>query len=389
MRIGIFTNNYHPMIGGLTTAIDTYFNELTKRNHDVFIFAPRFPGYEDSSENIFRYKSIGAPTYSDFVLGIPYSPRISKIVRKINLDIIHSQHPFLIGKAGLKFSRILKIPLIFTYHTLYEKYSHYIPFHQGIVKKLAINLSVSFSNKADLVIAPTDEIKQLLISYHVESPIEVVPTGVDLDVFFKKFDESNLERMRKKLNISTGNPVLLYVGRLDKEKNLYFLLDVIKRIINYEPNVRVLIVGKGMEQDALIKYSESLGIDKNMVFTGGINRDEIADYYLFADIFIFSSMTETQGLVVTEAMAAGKPAVALNAYGVRNLIKNNVTGFLVENSVEIFTDKVLELIRDREKCDRFGEAARLEAEKYSSSKQVDKLIQLYEEVIKSNARKKI
>ncbi|MDI6704433.1 MAG: glycosyltransferase family 4 protein [bacterium] len=376
MNIGIFTNNYKPRISGLTVSIDTFKETFTELGHNVFVFCPEYKGYRDSTSNIIRFRSFPFIKAQGFSLPIPYSFHLFNKTKDLRLDIIHAQHPYLLGKVAKRWARRLKIPLVFTHHTLYEEYAHYIPFNQKVIKKLAISSSTSFANNCDLVIVPTPGVKDLIQGYGVKTRIEIVPTGVNLEDFRK----DRGREIRKEYKIPPQTKILLYLGRFAKEKNIEFLLHVYKKVQDEYKEVVLFMVGYGPQHREILNLSKRLDI-RNIIFTGSREREDIIKFYQAADLFIFSSLTETQGIILIESLAAGTPVVAVNASGTKDIITHGVTGYLTDLSVPSFVKRVIELLRDDRKREEFSKNAKVSARMFSSLTTGKRLIDLYQELI--------
>ncbi len=372
MRIGIFTDSYRPYVSGVVRSIETSATELRKRGHEVYIFAPHYPGCQEQEDHVFRFPSFRSPTHPDFYIGVPVPWFAEKLLKKVELDIIHVHSPFLLGRLGAFFAKKLKKPLVFTYHTLYDQYVHYVPFAQGLARRLTIRLAREFCNRCDLVITPTSVVKKLLKSYGVRSPVAVIPTGINLE----QFRDGEPSFLRKKFSIPQGEKVLLFVGRLGKEKNLSSLFRTFRQVLDYFPNTTLVLVGRGPEKEALEQLASELGIRPKVIFTGLLPPEDVVNAYRSADVFVFPSLTETQGLVVAEAMAAGLPVVARAAFGTLAMVKNGVTGYLCQDEGE-FTEKLISLLKNPQKIKEMGEQAREQVEEISLERMVQRLEDVY------------
>ena len=387
MKIGIFTNNYLPNPYGVTRSVETFRRELEKRGHSVFIFAPHWEGYEDKNPNVFRYPSVDFKIKIRFPLGVPYSKKMDKIIKDLNLDIIHSQHPNLLGTAAAKWARKSirqrdgkRIPLIFTWHTLYDKYVNFVPFIPArIATWYIIRQAVKFANKADALIVPTDSIIPILKKWGVVNKnITSIATGV----LEEEFENSDKNKIREKYNIKNDETVLFMVSRLTEEKNVEFAFRSLKNILK-KGGIKFLIAGDGYLRVKLEEFCKKEGIVEKVIFCGEVERSEIKNYYAAADIFVYSSKSETQGMIITEAMYMGLPIVALSAPGVSSLVLNRGNGFLVSEKEIDFQAAVEKLIADRELRDKFSEvSARLAREKFTSGVCAEKMLEVYEECLK-------
>src|SRR6266545_2919465 len=238
MRVALFTNNYLPFRGGVTTAVETMRRGLEELCHRVWVFAPASRPPVTDPPWVFRYPSIPAPTYPGFALALPFSRRLYGMARALEPDIVHAQHPFLLGPAARRFARGYGRPLVFTYHTRYEKYAHYVPLPERLVAALAVRLSCRFAASADLVVAPSASIAAMLAGRGVRTPVAVVPTGVDLD----RFRPGDRVAARRRLGLPERDRLCLYVGRLDREKSVDRIIDAFGSIADAVPGARLSLV---------------------------------------------------------------------------------------------------------------------------------------------------
>lgn len=379
MNIAIFTECYHPTINGVVISIDTYKKELTKLQHNIFIFTPQHPDYKDKEENVFRFFSLPYPAkVKDYRFPVPNLFGVLQKIKRYNIDIIHTQTPFFVGAIALLCARISKIPCIFTFHTKYHEYTHYVPIiPNSLLKKASIKWSKTFCNLCNYVIAPSDDIKNMLLEFGVKTKIETIPTGIDLDEFKIDIDK---EKLKEKYKIPQDKFILIFAGRLAKEKNIDFIIDAFNLISKKRDDIHLLIVGGGVEEKNLKLKVESLNLKDNVTFTGLLQKKDVLPLYKISDIFVFSSFTETQGLVISEAQAGGLPVVALAASGVSDVVRNGVDGFLCPNDLNIFVEKILYLLENEEVRKKFSENAKINAEKFSSHTQAEKLIEVYKKI---------
>lgn len=405
MRIGIFTNNYLPSTSGVTISVENFRKELTRLGHQALIFAPNYKETKferkilDRKKNIFRFPSIrlGKDT-SYYSLAFPFTPKIDYIIKNSSLDIIHSQHPYWVGQTAMWYSKRLKLPLVFTYHTLYEEYSHYVPIlPQTLVKWYLKKSSLEYALKSDIVVAPSQSVKTMLekrVSEYLSSikigikdysgqlPIRVIPSGIDLE----KFKNGDGKIIREKYGITDNDVILLCVCRLAPEKNLDFLIRSLASILNSSAgeNVYLMLVGGGGSYAEYLRaLANKFKLGDKIKFTGAIPNDKIADYYKAGDVFVYSSVTETQGLILIEALASGLPVVAVDASGSRDTIINNKNGFLTKDDEAEFGEKVKYLIDNLELRKKFSQAAIETAKNYSIENCAKKLLQVYEMAIES------
>jgi len=381
MRIGIFTNNYLPNPYGVTGSIESFRKEFEKKGHTVYIFAPFWRGYTDKNPNVFRYPSISTNIKVKFPLPIPYSRKMDNIIRNLDLDIIHSQHPNFLGVVAMKWARKKKIPLVFTWHTLYDRYTDFVPFVPSkLAAKWIIKKAVEYADKVDQVIVPTDSVKEIIQNWGIGNKnIQTIPSGIESDAY----QDSNREKIRKNLQIKDDEILLLTVSRMTSEKNIEFLFNSVIGVLKKNKKVKFICVGGGYFAGGMKELVEKEGVSDRVFFTGEIGRDHVKDHYAAADMFVYASKSETQGMIISEAMYMHLPIVAVRATGVRDLVENNVNGFLVSENEEDFIEAIERLISDKELRDNFsqksGEIAR---EKYISAKCADRLLAAYESLVK-------
>ena len=374
MRVALFTNNYLPFRGGVTTAVETLRQGLEGLRHHVRVFAPAARPPVSDPPWVFRYPSVPAPTYPGFALAVPFSSRLHGMARAFAPDIVHAQHPFLLGPAARRFARRYGRPLVFTYHTRYEKYAHYVPLPERLVAALAVRLSCRFAASTDLVIAPSERIAGTLRARGVTAPVAVVPTGVPLDLF----EPGDRVGARRALGFPGDTLLCLYVGRLDREKNVDLIIDAFESIADAVSSASLSLVGQGTHEAAVRRRAEAGPARDRIRFHGGMDREALPLYYRAADLFLFASETETQGLVLAEAHASGLPAVAVRASGVDEVVRDGETGILTKAESREFADAAIGLLLDPERRSQMGLSARAVAERdFSAARQVQAMVGHY------------
>jgi len=383
LKIGIFTDSYRPYTSGVVRSIETFSAELQAQGHETYIFAPDYPNCEGNEQRVFRFSSIPAPTNNGFVLAVPISIRLRPLLKKLNLDIIHVHSPFMLGRLGARWAKKLNLPLVFTFHTLYDQYVHYVPFGQNLTKEITKKFCAEFCNHCDLVIVPTGVITDHLKNWGVAADIRVIPTGIKLE----NFRQEQKNWLQTKFNIDPAAKIIISVGRLGKEKNFGFIIDSFKEIAAAYPDTRLVLVGNGPEKEALAKQCRELGIAGQVVFTGTLTGEETALAYNSAHIFAFASVTETQGLVIGEAKTAGLPVVAVRANGVSEMVEDGIDGFLTDLHKEQFVGKIKLLLEDQHLLHTLGQNAAVNAEKISAANCTNRLLECYREVIKKKEQK--
>lgn len=384
MNIAFFTNNYLPNIYGVPISIETFRKEFEKRGHSVFIFAPEFPGYEDKNKNVFRYPSLDIDIKFHLPIGIPFSPRISKIIENLDIDIIHSHHPNILGSAAAKWAKKKNIPLVFTWHTLYDHYTNFVPFLPSkLAAKWIINKAVKYANKSDVVIAPTKSIMPILQDWGVKKKILPVATGV----VEKEYTAPERKKIREKCAVRDDQTLLLLVSRLTEEKNINFLFEAVADVLESNKKVKFLLVGDGYQKAYLENETKKRKLENQIIFAGKVKAEKIKDFYAAGDIFVCASKSETQGMTVSEAMYSGLPVVAVKATGIESLVEDNVNGILVSEDKEKFAEAVKKLLRDVDLQKRMAkESARIAREKYTSSVCAEKMLEIYRKAIENKSQ---
>lgn len=381
MNIAIFTNNYLPNPYGVPGSIESFRKEFEALGHRVYIFAPRWPGYADKNKNVFRYPSLNISYKIKFPLAIPYSGKIDKILEKLDLDIIHAQHPNLLGSAAMKWAKRKKIPIVFTWHTLYDQYAHFVPV---IPEKLSIWWSIrnarNYANQCAAVVTPTPFVAEIIRDWGVTNKnITAIPTGVEEAMFANP----NRDSLRKKYNIKENEIVLLSVGRFTAEKNMEFLFRAVAEVLKNNPATKFLVGGEGYLRKNLEKIVAEAGVKSQVIFAGFVANEIKKDFYAAGDIFVYASKSETQGMILTEAMYSGLPIVAVRAPGARDIIQDGEMGFLVGEEKKEFAGAVEKLINGKELRNKFSENARkIAKEKYTSTICTQKMLDVYEQAIK-------
>jgi len=365
MRIGIFTECYKPVINGVVNSIIGFKTGLEQLGHEVYIFCPTYKGHKDDPEdkNIVHCASWPLPGKS----GYHYIFGLSDKVRKIasSMDIVHVQHPFVIGKRAVDISKQFDKPILFTNHTQYDQYAHYIPLPRKFAVVQIINYLNKFTKDIDIIVAPAKGIKDKLQSFGIKTPIEIVPNGIDVDRFGKSIPASEIKKLHEKYHIDTDDTVLVYTGRIAEEKNIGFLLLVLKKIIADKIKVKLLLVGGGLEKEAFDKKILDMGLKDHATITDYVDYSMIPSYLSLGDIYVTASKTEVHPLTLLEAMARGLASVIVKAPGTGDVIENDVDGLVSRDDVEDFAKNIVKLIDDKKLCDRLAATAIKKAQDYS------------------------
>ncbi len=322
MRIAFFTNSYYPVISGVVRSVSSFRQALSDMGHDVFVFAPGSPDTRDKEPYIFRYPSLDLGLPNDVPATIPIWSFVDTLLPPLKLDVIHSHHPILLGTVAANKAEELDVPLVFTFHSQYREYSRYVPLTQELVqefvKEVIDTWLVDYIGRCQHIVVPSESIRlQLARDYGVTSRVTVIPTGLDL----QKYAQADGEAVRRARGWNNDR-VLISAGRLAREKNWETLLKAMPAVIEQHPQARLVILGEGEERASLETLATKLGIRERVEFTGSVPFNEVPAYLKAADLFCFASVTETQGLVTLEALAAGLPVVAVDANGTRDVVAN-------------------------------------------------------------------
>ncbi|MCI9524105.1 MAG: glycosyltransferase [Erysipelotrichaceae bacterium] len=349
MRIGLFSDTYTPDINGVVSSIVTLQKELEKNGHEVFIITNHKALITTQRDgNVLRLPGLELKWLYGYKLSTPYHFSARDEIKKMNLDVIHVHTEFGVGMFGRIVGRYLNIPVVSTYHTMYEDYTHYINrFEIEEVEALGRKVVTTFSRKlsahVQALIAPSVKTKETLINYGVKTPIYVIPTGLDLDKFEPaNMDQEKVEQCRQACGLQKEDHIILYVGRIAKEKSIEVQIEGFRYID--DPHIKLLIVGGGPQLDELKQLAKSYGIEQKVIFTGAVSREEVPVYYALGDAFVSASLTETQGMTYIEAMASHLPVFARPDDVLRDLIIDELNGYLFETPKE-FAQKVQEYLK--------------------------------------------
>lgn len=407
MKIAIFTNNYAPFIGGVPISIERLAKGLRRIGHQVTIFAPDYEGHMDNKQDlvekdIVRYKSLKRTIGDGMIIGNCLDPIIEKEFRKGDFDVIHVHHPFLIGYTAIYLGHKYKVPVVYTYHTRYEEYLHHIKSYSRLVNKYEgenhrllktaeeklIHLGKDkfvpfhnrvFMNHCDRVIVPTNNMKEILASQQIKSKMNILPTGLDEEAYRNNDEESN--KIREQY-IGNKKYLLCSVARLEKEKNIEFIIKGISELKKrLGSTFRLLLIGDGTEREKLEEMVWELDLEDEISFLGMLQQDEITNYYRACNAFVFASKSETQGIVLLEAMAASLPVVAIKASGVEDVVCNGENGFMTEESVNEWAEKINLILTNQQLGERLRCRASITARDYSMVQIANQAAAYYNDII--------
>jgi glycosyltransferase involved in cell wall biosynthesis len=382
MKIAFFTDQYWPRINGVSVNLEAIKRQFEKMGHEVFIVAPKAPGYKDKDPNIFRLSAVKIVKDPEQKVVIPIPEKDLRRLLRRKFDMVHAHSLGTSGFLGWEIARLRDIPYVITYHTLLNRYTHYI-FKGMLVRPKAAEVgSRIFCNLADLIIAPTQRVKKELLAYGVKREILTIPGGLEQERF------QNVERgfLRNMLGIDENKKIILYLGRIGTEKNIEFLIKSLSGILKKRKEAYFVIAGDGPERKNLEKLVKDMNLDKKILFTGVINHGDVPKAYTDSDIFVFASTTETQGLTLPEAMSSGLVPVVIEDQAFEEAVFDGKTGFIAKPTEADFAKKVERLLEDEDLRRKIGQAAKeFASEEYSVETQAKQLIKAYEKAVKINA----
>jgi len=325
MNVLVLTNTFTPHVGGVARSVERFVAEYRRLGHRVLVVAPELGIAPEVEEGVIRVPALVGFTGGDFAVPVPVPGRVAAAVDRFGPHVVHSHHPFLLGDTALRVAAARGLPVVFTHHTLYECYTHYVPGDSPRMKRFAIELAVGYCNLCDAVIAPSESVEELLRERGVTVPIRVIPTGVDLP----RFATGDGAAFRAARGIPPEALVVGHVGRLAPEKNLGFLARAVAGFLEARPEARFLVVGDGPARVTVAEELARRGLAERLHEAGVLGGEELVSAYRAMDLFAFASHTETQGMVLAEAMAAGVPVVAVDAPGAREVVRDRENGRLL------------------------------------------------------------
>lgn len=390
MRIAYFSDCYFPTINGVSTSIETAASALQSSGQQVCLFLPTHPEQDSRSAPLaeVRLPSVVLPVLKDNRLGFPVNRAFWQAVKQRNFDLVHIHTPGTLGLLGLFYAKLRGLPYVFTHHTLFEEYLHYLPLPKKLTAAPVMAWMRMFWNNAQAVIAPSQSIAERLALQGLTVPCQVIPTAINAMALGCLEDKEANDPLIPSADSSVNrfcsaenNYHLLYVGRLAFEKSLDFLLSALKEIIESRPEAILTFVGDGPARTSLEKMAEQLGIQDHTRFVGWRPRCELAAFYRQARCFLFASQTETQGLVLLEAQTCGCPVVAVAAQGVNEAVSHGKGGFLVApGNLRDYVDYTLELLNKEGTYHRLSRDAMLNAKAFAQEQMALQLSKLYQKI---------
>jgi len=379
MKIALMTNNYKPFMGGVPISIERLKKGLEALGHQVTVFAPTYEEQVEE-ENVFRYATCMKKFIGGIVLPNPFDRRIEEEFRKHDFDIIHVHHPMLIGRTAVYLSKKYNVPLTFTYHTRYEQYVECYT-KSRLIERLTPLYLHTFLKHCHFIFAPTWGMKDYLVEKCKVCPqrIGILPTGIEEGNF--QVEKEAVVKVREQYQ-AQEIPLLITVSRMAQEKNVEFLLQSLALFKQRQGTpFRMLMIGDGPDREAYERTAAGLGLEKEICFTGKIPNQEIAPYFAAADAFLFASKTETQGIVILEAFAGRTPVIAVEASGVRDLVKSGFNGILTEENPERFAKELDSFLKNAPVRERMAACAGQSALTYREDAVALQAVHYYNSVI--------
>ena len=381
MKILMISDVYFPRVNGVSTSIATFRKALAGLGHRVCLIAPDYATGDTDDDDIIRIPSrylVLDP--EDRMLRVRHILDLESRLRKQSFDLVHIQTPFIAHKTGVELAQRLELPVVETYHTYFEEYLfHYVPFMpRFLMRAVARQFTRRQCNRMNAVVVPSQPMRDVLNRYGVTVPVSIIPTGIELDAM----QCGSRERFCEAHAINPNRPILVHIGRIAHEKNIEFLLYVLDRVRDEFPDVLMVIAGEGPARRSLLRKTAELGLQKNARFVGYLRRGpELWDCFCAGDAFAFASSTETQGLVLLEAMALGVPVVSTAVMGTRDILDAGRGALVAEETVEDFTGKVTRLLSDRELRHRLSAEAREYATEWSAGRNAERLMEFYDAML--------
>lgn len=383
LRVAMVSNNYFPFVSGVSVSVDRLRTGLCNLGHTLQLFVPRYrDSWQDDSATVRIPTLMAFGQKGEFRLTNPFSARFRRRLRAFKPDLIHVHHPFWLGSMGLFMGRRLKVPVIYTYHTRLEHYAHFVPLPGALFRNLISHYLIKrFSNRCQGVIVPTHSAEEYLRMIGVKTPTLVQPTGIDV-ARFAQVEESALEALRERLGVDPSSKILISVSRISKEKNIGFMLEALAELkAQGHADFHLLLIGDGPDRGAIQTKIDSLKLTAQATLVGAVPPEQMALYYHLGDMFVFASTSETQGMVILEAMSAGLPVVAVRSSGIDDVIRQGVNGFKTPQNRQAWGQQVVALTEDAELREQLSQQARQFAEEFDIANFASAVASFYAEVL--------
>ena len=379
MRIAQYTNTYLPNINGVSRSVNIFREALTKQGYEIAVFAPDDGGTLEDGQNIHRYPAFEVKKFN-YSLSLPVSRTADKALVDFAPDVIHSHHPVWLGDIAVIKAEEMDLPLVFTFHTRYTEYSHYVPISQSITRETILWKLTRYMRRCHHIITPSESITEMLAKQGITSQVTTIPTGIDLE----PFRSADGKALRSLLGWESKK-VLVSVGRLAEEKNWLTLLEACARVMHEDREVRLMLVGDGPQREELERRAIELGLTGQVKFSGKVSFEQVPAYLKMGDLFCYASKTETQGLVTLEAMAAGLPVVAVDATGTRDVVVDGVNGWLTEDSSLALAEGIKKMLDGDEGRNHFAENNTQQIQRYDIRLLAQRMVEVYKQAEEDQA----
>ncbi|MDX5976833.1 glycosyltransferase [Vreelandella alkaliphila] len=383
LRVAMISNNYFPFVSGVSVSVERLRQGLSELKHQVQLLVPRYREAWQDDDTILRVPTMMAfGEKREFRLTNPFSARFRRCLHRFKPDIIHVHHPFWLGSMGLWMGRRLRVPVVYTYHTRLEHYAHFVPLPGALFRNLiSHSLIKHFSNRCQGVIVPTYSAEEYLRMIGVKTPTLIQPTGIDA-ARFADTDRDALEELRHQLSIDPADTVLVSVSRISQEKNIGFMLEALAELKSQgSQSLRLLLIGDGPDRQTIQQHIEALALQEQVTLVGAVPPEDMARYYHLGDIFVFASTSETQGMVILEAMAAGLPVVAVRSSGIDDVVRDGFNGYKTPQNRQKWGQRVMALAEDNALRVTLGKQAKIFANDYDIAKFAGAVAHFYAEVL--------
>ncbi|RUR32076.1 glycosyltransferase [Vreelandella andesensis] len=383
LRVAMISNNYFPFVSGVSVSVERLRQGLSDLTHQVQLLVPRYRDAWQDDETIMRIPTVMAfGEKREFRLTNPFSARFRRCLRRFKPDVIHVHHPFWLGSMGLWMGKRLRVPVIYTYHTRLEHYAHFVPLPGALFRNLISHTLIKhFSNRCQGVIVPTYSAEEYLRMIGVKTPTLIQPTGIDA-ARFADTDSDALTELRQQLSIDPADTVLVSVSRISQEKNIGFMLEALAELKSQgNQSLRLLLIGDGPDRKTIQQHIEALGLEQQVTLVGAVPPEEMPRYYHLGDIFVFASTSETQGMVILEAMAAGLPVVAVRSSGIDDVVREGFNGYKTPQNRQKWGQRLMTLVEDKALRDTLGKQAKTFAGDYDIAKFAGAVAHFYAEVL--------
>lgn len=385
LRIGLFTDTYAPQVNGVSISLQLISEGLRNRGHQVTVFAPHFPGYEDTKPGVIRLPSLKYLNDPPFYVAVLGTPRSTWSLSRRHFDVLHAHSPLTVGLLAYLTASTKNLPLIYTYHTSIEDYTHYLKVigGTGVIRHAARWFSKASTNLGDQVVTPSRKFQRLLLEQKVKKPIHVIPNGIDLG----RFKEARAGgHFRQELGLESGAPILLSVGRIDPEKRLDFLIDAFAQVSERVKGAHLVFAGDGSARHELELHAAASGVGGRIHFLGMVQRADLPELLHEASLFLTASTTEVHPISLLEAIAAGLPILAVLDDAYEGMVLDGENGRMTPLDLGVYAETLVDLLSDSERLRRFSIRSQELSEKYSIQGQVRALEHLYMEAILQNWR---